>query len=78
MEDKFKKITILDGNGNIKNIQEYKHNEHGDPIWFKKTIDGKVVTEIEYTYEYDYHSRKILMKMEDSVDGRVTVMKYEY
>lgn len=78
MEDKFKKIRILDGEGNIKNIQEYKHNEHGDPIWFKKTVGGKVVTEIVYTYEYDSHSRKKSMKMEDSVDGRTTIMEYEY
>lgn len=76
--EKFKKVTITDGEGRVKNIQEYKHNEHGDPIWFKKTIEGKVVSEIEYTYEYDSHSRKVYMKMEDNIDGRVTVMHYEY
>lgn len=78
MEDKFKKVTVADGEGNIKNTQEYKHNEHGDPIWFKKTVNGNVVSEIDYTYEYDCHSRKIYMKMEDVVDGRITVMRYEY
>lgn len=78
MEEKFKKITITDGMGNIKNIQEYKHNEYGDPIWFRKTVGDKVVSEVEYDYDYDDHSRKIMMQMTDKVDGRTTIFNYEY
>lgn len=78
MEDKFKKVTVTDDDGNIKNIQEYKYNDHGDPIWFKKTVEGKIITEVEYTYEYDGHMRKTMMRMEDKVDGRITVLNYEY
>ena len=53
MEEKFRKITVTDGEGNVKNIQEYEHNEHGDPIYFKKTVGDKIATEIIYTYEYE-------------------------
>lgn len=78
MEEKFKKITVTDDKGNIKNIQEYEHNSYGDPTYFKKTVDGKVVTEIFYSYHYDELHRKTMMKMDDKVDGRVTILNYEY
>jgi len=78
MEEKFKKIIVTDDKGNIKNIQEYEHNSYGDPTYFKKTVDGKVVTEIFYSYHYDELHRKTMMKMDDKVDGRVTILNYEY
>lgn len=78
MEEKFKKITVTDDKGNVKNIQEYEHNSYGDPTYFKKTVDGKVVTEIFYSYHYDDHHRKTMMKMNDKVDGRITILNYEY
>lgn len=78
MEEKFRKITVSDDKGNIKNIQEYEHNSYGDPTYFKKTIDGKVVTEIFYSYHYDEQHRKTMMKMDDKIDGRVTILNYEY
>lgn len=78
MEEKFKKITVTDDKGNIKNIQEYEHNSYGDPTYFKKSVDGKVVTEIFYSYHYDEKQRKTMMKMSDKVDGKVTVLNYEY
>lgn len=78
MEDKFKKITVTDENGNIKNIQEYEHNSYGDPTYFKKTVEEKVVTEIFYSYHYDEKHRKTMMRMEDRVDNRITVLNYEY
>jgi phage tail tube protein FII len=78
MEEKFKKITVTDDKGNVKNIQEYEHNSYGDPTYFKKTVDGKVVTEIFYSYHYDELHRKTMMKMDDKVDGRVTILNYEY
>ena len=78
MEEKFRKITVSDDKGNIKNIQEYEHNSYGDPTYFKKTVDGKVVTEIFYSYHYDEQHRKTMMKMDDKIDGRVTILNYEY
>lgn len=78
MDSKFKKITVTDGEGKVKNIQEYKHNIQGDPTYFKKTIEDKVVTEIFYFYKYDEKNRKTYMKMEDSVDNKVTILHYEY
>lgn len=78
MDEKFRKITVTDDKGNIKNIQEYEHNSYGDPTYFKKTVDGKVVTEIFYSYHYDELHRKTMMKMDDKVDGRVTILNYEY
>ena len=78
MEEKFKKITVTDDKGNVKNIQEYEHNSYGDPTYFKKFVDGKVVTEIFYSYHYDEKHRKTMMKMSDKVDGKVTVLNYEY
>ncbi len=78
MEDKFKKVVVTDGDGNVKNIQEYKYNDHGDPIWFRKTVNEKVITDVHYTYEYDEHCRKTKMAMEDKIDGRITVLNYEY
>ena len=53
MEEKFRKITVTDENGNIKNIQEYEHNSYGDPTYFKKTVGDKVLTEIFYSYNYE-------------------------
>lgn len=79
MEVKFKKLTVTDENGNLRNTQEYKHNEYEDPIWFKKVDgDGNVLVEMIYTYEYDSRGRRTLMKIEDTVNNRTTVMKYEY
>lgn len=78
MEEKFKKITVTDDKGKVKNIQEYEHNSYGDPTYFKKIVDGKVVTEIFYSYHYDELHRKTMMKMDDKVDGRVTILNYEY
>ena len=78
MEEKFRKITVTDENGKVKNIQEYEHNSYGDPTYFKKSVDGKVVTEIFYSYHYDEKHRKTMMKMDDRVDGRVTILNYEY
>ncbi len=78
MEEKFRKITVTDGEGNVKNIQDYKHNEHGDPIYFKKTVGDKIATEIIYTYEYDEKFRKTMMKMYDKVDNKTTILHYEY
>lgn len=79
MEVKFKKLTVTDENGKIRNIQNYKHNEYEDPIWFKKVDgDGNVLVEMYYTYEYDSRGRRTLMKIEDTVNNRITVMSYEY
>lgn len=78
MEEKFRKITVSDDKGSIKNIQEYEHNSYGDPTYFKKTVEGKIVTEIFYSYEYDERHRKTMMKMDDKVDGRITILHYEY
>lgn len=44
MEEKFRKITVTDEHGNIKNIQEYEHNSYGDPTYFKKMVGDKVLT----------------------------------
>ena len=74
MEEKFRKITVTDEHGNIKNIQEYEHNSYGDPTYFKKMVGDKVLTEIFY----DEKHRKTMMKMDDKVDGRITVLHYEY
>ena len=41
MEEKFRKITVTDEHGNIKNIQEYEHNSYGDPTYFKKMVGDK-------------------------------------
>ncbi len=78
MEEKFRKITVTDEHGNIKNIQEYEHNSYGDPTYFKKMVGDKVLTEIFYSYNYDEKHRKTMMKMDDKVDGRITVLHYEY
>ena len=64
MEEKFRKITVTDEHGNIKNIQEYEHNSYGDPTYFKKMVGDKVLTEIFYSYNYDEKHRKTMMKME--------------
>lgn len=79
MEVKFKKLTVTDENDNIRNIQEYKHNEYEDPIWYRKIdVEGVILVEMFYTYEYDAKGRRTYMKIEDTVNNRVTVMKYEY
>lgn len=68
MEVKFRKLTVTDENGNIRNVQEYKHNEYEDPIWYKKVdAKGEVLTEMFYTYEYDSKGRRTYMKIEDTV-----------
>lgn len=78
MEEKFRKITVTDNEGDIKNIQEYEHNSYGDPTYFKKTVNGKIITEIFYSYEYDEKHRKTMMKMDDKVDNKITILHYEY
>ena len=42
LSDKPKKLTIRDKNNKIKNFQEFKHNENGDPIYYRKTENEKV------------------------------------
>lgn len=71
-------IKVKAANGNIKNIQEYEHNEQGHPVRFKKYNDEKVLCDIYYTYEYYENGLKKSVHMEDKVDGRITIMEYEY
>ena len=79
MEQNPKKIVIRDKNQNVKSIQEYKYNEHGDPILFKKVDDkGKVLVHWVYEYIYDSKKRKTMMKISDLGIDRETIMEYEY
>lgn len=79
MEKKPKKIVIKDENQNVKSIQEYNYNEHGDPILFKK-INGIGETLIHWIYEYRYDisKRKTMMKISDIGANKETIMEYEY
>lgn len=79
MEKNPKKIVVKDKDQNIKSIQEYNYNEHGDPILFKK-IDGngKLIVHWVYEYKYDKLKRKTMMKISDIEDDKETIMEYEY
>jgi len=79
MEKNPKKIVVKDKDQNIKTIQEYKYNEYGDPVLFKK-IDGMGQTLIHWVYEYRYDrsKRKTMMKISDLGTDKETIMEYEY
>lgn len=79
MEKNPKKIVVRDKGQNIKSIQEYKYNEYGDPIFFKK-IDGQGKTLVHWIYEYKYDKskRKTMMKICDIGTDKETIMEYEY
>lgn len=78
LSDKPKNLTIKDKNGNIKNFQEFKHNEHGDPVYYKKTENNKTTVELIYEYKYDETGRKQITKITDLITENVTVMEYDY
>ncbi|MGB6129019.1 MAG: hypothetical protein WBG30_09735 [Psychrilyobacter sp.] len=79
MEKNPKKITIRDKEQNIKSIQEYKYNEYGDPVIFKKMDSlGKIIIHWIYEYKYDKLKRKTMMKISDVGAGKETTMDYEY
>ncbi len=78
LNDKPKKLVIKDGDNNIKNIQEFKHNHKGDPAYYKKIQGDKVTVELEYEYEYDNLDRKTKIKIIDKIENKITVMEYEY
>jgi len=74
-----KKITTKDESGNIKGIQIYRHNEKGDPIYFRKTdAKGAVICDWEYEYTYDDQGRRITMTIKDLQKNTATTMEYEY
>ena len=78
LSDKPKKLTIRDKNGNIKNFQEFKHNENGDPSYYRKTENDKVTVELVYEYQYDEIGRKKITKIIDLITSNITIMEYEY
>lgn len=78
LSDKPKKLTIRDKNDQIKNFQEFKHNENGDPVYYRKTENEKVTVELTYEYEYDEIGRKKVTKIIDLVTSNITIMEYEY
>ncbi|OQY42102.1 MAG: hypothetical protein B6227_03095 [Fusobacteriia bacterium 4572_74] len=74
-----KKIVIRDKEQSIKSIQEYKYNEYGDPILFKKKDGlGKTLIHWIYEYKYDESKRKTTMKISDIGANKETIMEYEY
>lgn len=78
LSDKPKFLVVKDKDGNIKNEQEFKHNAQGDPSYYKKTENGKVVSELLYDYQYDDLGRRIYVKIEDLLKGTATIMEYSY
>lgn len=78
LSDKPKNLTIKDKNGNIKNFQEFKHNENGDPVYYKKTENNKITVELIYEYEYDETARKKTTKIIDLITDNITIMEYTY
>ena len=79
MEKNPKKIVIRDKEQNIKSIQEYEYNEHGDPILFKKkNAIEEILIHWIYEYKYDELKRKTMMKISDVGADKETIMEYEY
>ena len=78
LSDKPKKLTIKDKEGNIKNYQEFKHNNNGDPIYYKKVENERTTVELTYEYEYDEIGRKKVTKIADLITDNITIMEYEY
>ena len=78
LSDKPKKLIVRDKDGNIKNIQDFEHNEFGDPSYYKKTENGKVLTELTYEYKYDEAGRRTYVKITDLLKNTATVMEYMY
>lgn len=79
MEQNPKKIVVKDKEQKVKSVQEYRYNEYGDPVLFKK-IDGlgKVLVHWIYEYKYDEFKRKTMMKISDIGTEKETIMEYEY
>ena len=78
LSDKPKTLIIKDKNGNIKNSQEFKHNEQGDPIYYKKLENNNITVELIYEYEYDELGRKKVTKIIDLITDNITIMEYAY
>ena len=78
LSDKPKKLIIKDKNGNIKNYQEFEHNNNGDPTYYKKVENERTTVELTYEYEYDENGRKKVTKIADLITDNITVMEYEY
>lgn len=78
LSDKPKKLIIKDKNGNIKNYQEFEHNNNGDPIYYKKVENERTTVELIYEYEYDEIGRKKVTKIADLITDNITIMEYEY
>ncbi len=78
LSDKPRLLVVKDGDGNIKNFQEFKHNSFGDPTYFKKIENDKILTELYYEYEYDEVGRKKTIKILDKLSGKITIMEYSY
>ena len=78
LSDKPRFLIVKDKEGNIRNEQEFKHNEQGDPTYYKKTENGKVVTELIYEYNYDESGRRIYVRINDILKDTSTIMEYSY
>ena len=78
LSDKPKQLVVKDTNNNIKNIQEFNHNSKGDPTYYKKIENNKIITELTYEYEYDELGRKTLTKIIDNINNNITIMEYSY
>ncbi len=78
LSDKPKFLIVKDKDGNIKNEQEFKHNEYGDPTYYKKTENGRIITELVYEYSYDDSGRRVYVKIKDILKDTATIMEYTY
>ena len=78
LSDKPKQLVIKDINNNIKNVQKFDHNSKGDPTYYKKIENDKIITELTYEYEYDELGRKIITKITDKINNNITIMEYSY
>ena len=78
LSDKPKTLIIKDSDGNIKNSKEFDHNTNGDPTYYKKLENNKVIVELVYEYVYDDLGRRLSTKITDKVTNKVTIMEYSY
>ena len=78
LKDKPSRLVIKDKDYNIKNIQEFKHNEKGDIIYYAKTENNNIVIELVYEYSYDEKERKKCTKIIDKITSNITIMEYSY